>query len=137
MMRSRGERGAVAVEFALLAPLIIILLFAIIEFGLVMAKVVTYVSAAREGARYAAVHCQPNTVGADSCSDDPTLVPNKVADSSVNYAIGPGTPSADVECTVNPGEPVTVSWLQDIPIAVPLLPDMSFSMTVEGTFRCE
>jgi Flp pilus assembly protein TadG len=136
-MRPSDERGAVAVEFALLVPLLVVLLFAIIEFGLVMAKVVTYVSAAREGARYAAVHCQPNTSGADECFEDVTLIPAKVVDSAVGYSIGPGVPAADVDCSVAAGEPVTVGWQQDVPIAVPFVPDLSFSMTVEGTFRCE
>lgn len=134
-MRSTNERGAVAVEFALLAPLLMIMLFAIIEFGLVMAKVVTYVSAAREGSRYAAVHCQPNGVSSDVCTQ--ALIQQKVVDSAVGYDIGPGAPTADRDCEVDPGEAVKVSWLQDIPIAVPFLPDLSFSMTVAGTFRCE
>ena len=55
-MRNRdGERGAVAVEFAYLAPILIMLLFGIVQFGLAMWRVSVVESAAREGARIAAL----------------------------------------------------------------------------------
>jgi Flp pilus assembly protein TadG len=45
------ERGATAVEFALLAPLFIMLLFGIISFGLVFAQQLGLSNGARQGAR--------------------------------------------------------------------------------------
>ena len=44
---------------------------------------------------------------------------------------------ADIDCSISPGQPVTVSWDQQIPVEIPLLPDMTFTMNVAGTFRCE
>jgi hypothetical protein len=58
---------AVAVEFALLVPLLVVILFAIISVGIALFRVVNYTSAAREGARYAAVHCRPE---AAVCTQD-------------------------------------------------------------------
>lgn len=49
------DRGAVAVEFALLLPVLLILLFGIIDFGLALNAQVTLTQAAREGARLAAL----------------------------------------------------------------------------------
>jgi Flp pilus assembly protein TadG len=131
-MRSKQERGAAAVEFALLLPLIVIILFGIIGFGIALFRAVNYVSAAREGARYAAVHCRP-----DALSCTPDLVQARVTQAANGNPIGPGTPAADRDCAVEPGSPVTVAWEQIVPVQVPLLPDLTFTMNVSGTFRCE
>ncbi|MHB8996334.1 MAG: TadE/TadG family type IV pilus assembly protein [Armatimonadota bacterium] len=50
-----GRRGAAAVEFALVLPLLLALLFGIIEFGLVFKDQLAILQAAREGSRIAAV----------------------------------------------------------------------------------
>ncbi|NND02184.1 MAG: hypothetical protein HKN91_05305 [Acidimicrobiia bacterium] len=50
-----SERGANLVEFAVLAPLLLILIFGIIEFGYLFAQLNDVRHAVREGARYAAV----------------------------------------------------------------------------------
>lgn len=51
----RFDRGANLVEFAIVAPLLLILLLGIIEFGLLFAHYNEVRHGAREGARYAAV----------------------------------------------------------------------------------
>lgn len=128
----RDERGAAAVEFAVLLPVLVVILFGITAFGVAFSKVETYVSAAREGARYAAVRCEPD---ATSCNN--ALIANRVQQAAVGYPIGPGIPTANINCTTNPGQPVTVSWLQHITIQIPLLPDLSKDATISGVFRCE
>ncbi|GAB2880769.1 pilus assembly protein [Uliginosibacterium flavum] len=52
-MRYRKETGATAVEFALIAPVFFLLIFAIIEFGLLFWVDLTMQHAVREGARFA------------------------------------------------------------------------------------
>jgi Flp pilus assembly protein TadG len=131
-MRSRDERGAVAVEFAILVPLLVVILFGITAVGIALFRMVNYTSAAREGARYAAVHCRPE---AATCTTD--LIAARVTQAANGNPIGPGSPTADLDCSVAPGEPVTVSWEQTVPIQIPLLPDLSFTRTIAGTFRCE
>jgi uncharacterized membrane protein YoaK (UPF0700 family) len=49
------DRGAVAVEFALLLPLLLLILFGIIDFGRAINAEITLTQAAREGARLAAL----------------------------------------------------------------------------------
>lgn len=50
-----SERGAVAVEFAILAPVLIMLVLGIIEFGRAYNTQITLSNAAREGARVMAI----------------------------------------------------------------------------------
>ena len=131
-MRVRDERGAAAVEFAILLPLLTVMLFAIIAFGIALSQTHAYYSAAREAARYAAVHCRPE---ATACTN--TLIATRVTQSANGNPIGPGSPTANRDCAVAPGQLVTVSWSQAVPVEIPLLPDLSFTTEVSGTFRCE
>jgi Flp pilus assembly protein TadG len=55
--RHRRQRGQSLLEFALVLPLLLIFLFAIIDFGMALRSYVTITNAGREGARYA-VTCQ-------------------------------------------------------------------------------
>lgn len=51
MRRTGEERGAAAVEFALVLPILIFLVFGIIEFGFVFNRWLSVTHAAREGVR--------------------------------------------------------------------------------------
>jgi Flp pilus assembly protein TadG len=51
-MHLKREDGAAAVEFAILLPLLMLILFGIIEFGLVLYNQEVITNASREGARY-------------------------------------------------------------------------------------
>lgn len=51
MTKRRSQRGASAVEFALVLPILIVLLFGIVEFGLLMYNKAVITNASREGAR--------------------------------------------------------------------------------------
>jgi Flp pilus assembly protein TadG len=127
------ERGVAAVEFALLVPLLVVILFSITAFGIALSRFVAYTGAAREGARYAAVHCQPD---ASKCTA--ALIQARVANAAVGNPIAPGPVTVDRDCEVPPpGQVVKVSWLQTIPIEIPLLPDLSKTVTISGSFRCE
>jgi Flp pilus assembly protein TadG len=50
-----GDRGVAAVEFALLLPMLLLLVFGIIDFGRALNAQITLTQAAREGARLASV----------------------------------------------------------------------------------
>jgi len=50
-----SERGQTMVEFALVAPVLLLILFAIIQFGVLYSSYVTLTDATRAGARKAAV----------------------------------------------------------------------------------
>ena len=54
-MRMNDQKGAAVVEFAVILPLLLVILFGIIEFGLIMYNKHIITNASREGARYGIV----------------------------------------------------------------------------------
>ncbi len=67
------RRGTTTVELAMVAPLLIFLLFGIIEFGLMVKDLVGVNQAAREGARCAAVGATPATLTTRIAGAAPTI----------------------------------------------------------------
>jgi Flp pilus assembly protein TadG len=126
--RFRGQRGAVAVEFALILPVLLLIVLGTIEFGRVYSQFQVFNGAAREGARCAAVQSTPFT----DC----------VVQDRIDQAATPYEPDVDATVTVlctdlTVGEPVTVTWPQTFEISIPFWNDMTFTRTIEATFRCE
>jgi len=64
--RARRERGAVAIEAALLTPLLILLFFGIIEFGMLFKDYLAVTSSVRAGARMASAEPRVSSFGADA-----------------------------------------------------------------------
>ncbi|MBI4730363.1 MAG: pilus assembly protein [Acidobacteria bacterium] len=120
------EDGAAAVEFALIVGILIMIVFAILEYGRMYSQYLVLQSAAREGARVAAVR------GTD------LEIEARIVQAASGFQIGPGIPAADHLCTdLTIGQPVTVSWTQDFRVDIPLLPATTKTVTVKGVFRCE
>jgi Flp pilus assembly protein TadG len=65
---ARRKRGVATVEMAIVAPLLIFLLFAIVEFGVLMRDIISVHEAAREGARAAVVGATLSTAKARAVS---------------------------------------------------------------------
>lgn len=57
--RHRHEKGQSMVEFALVLPILLIVLCGILDFGWLYYNQITLNNAAREGARYAVIHYDP------------------------------------------------------------------------------
>ena len=68
--RRRGERGASLVEFALLLPLLLLVLLGITEFGWTVAQQIDVRHKAREGLRQVVVAAPEADVVAKICADD-------------------------------------------------------------------
>ena len=66
--RNRSQRGAVAVEAALITPLFVLLVFGIIEFGLMFKDYLAVVSSVRAGARIASAEPRNVNFAADAAS---------------------------------------------------------------------
>jgi Flp pilus assembly protein TadG len=135
------ESGAAAVEFALVAPLLFMLLFGIFEFGLVWSQKNVYVGAAREGARYAAVNCEGTIAGSCASGGDTWgKVKQRITDAAVGYPVNFSnfavTSSSGAGCT-QPGGTVKVSWTQPMTIDIPFLPVWNLNVPIEAVFRCE
>ncbi len=120
-----NERGAAAVEFALIASVLFLFVFGIIEFGRIFSELEVMTSAAREGARTAAVR------GTDDEIDEAVLA------ASIPYGVD-GDPTANKLCNdTTSGQPVTVTWDQHFEISVGLLPPLDKDIEIRGVFRCE
>jgi hypothetical protein len=83
--RVRGDSGAAAVEFALVLPLLFVLLFGIIEFGFGLFQMQAAQATVREAARTVAV-------GIDSCTSFDTIVGNAARNNGLGVDLDdPGT----------------------------------------------
>jgi Flp pilus assembly protein TadG len=67
----RSEKGAAAVEFALVMPLLLLLVFGIIEFGFVFNRYISVTHAAREGVRELALGVPVAQATADAANSSP------------------------------------------------------------------
>ena len=92
---SSRERGGALVEFAMVLPLALILLFGIIQFGIVMFEYHATDYAAKYAARYASVH------GALCASDGTTGCPLTAA--ALSKAVRNAVPGLSPKATISPG----------------------------------
>jgi len=131
------DSGAAAVEFALVSLLLVTLLIGIMQFGYIFYQYVEITSAAREGARWAAVRDEGSGV--------------TVRDRVRMAAPGVTPPLTDAQITVSPesptdadvGNPVTVTVTHDVPFFAPLMQtilgtsDASITLHSTATMRVE
>jgi Flp pilus assembly protein TadG len=122
-MRNRSEQGAVAIEFALLAPVLIVLLLGIMEFGRAYNTQVTLTNAAREGVRAMAIN-NSQSIARTAAKNAAVLLSPRLADSNITFS--------SASCVVGSQITVTVSYnLSTMTgIAGP------FAMTGRGTMLC-
>jgi Flp pilus assembly pilin Flp len=88
-----GERGASAVEFAIIASLLLLILFGTVTFGIVFNRYQGLQSAAREGARLGALSQTTRTIILDRVRESVSIING----SSIN-ATCPGTLSVEQGC---------------------------------------
>lgn len=118
----RSERGAIAVEFALVLPLLLMIIFAIIELGHAYNVQISVTHASREAARTMAVE----QVWADAVTaarlSSPTLDPASLS----------LTPSA---VTCSPGATVEVTARYPLPGLTGLMP-AGITVTGKAAMQC-
>src|SRR5687767_3574299 len=103
----RHERGQAVVEFALIVPLLALLTMGVVDFGRIFYSYETLANAAREGARYCALH-PGNASGTQSRV-------NGEVDGTVASVTATG-------CTNQPrGQPVTVTVTAPFAPVTPLI----------------
>jgi Flp pilus assembly protein TadG len=66
--RNKNEHGQAMVEFAVILPVLLLILFAILQFGVVFNNYIQVTAAAREGARKAAVSRSLGTSAAETAA---------------------------------------------------------------------
>jgi len=103
----RGERGQAVAEFALIVPIFLLLVFAIVDFGMGFHAWITVTNAAREGARLGAV------------GGTQTEVEDQVYDTSASLDADQMTVLV-TNAEGDPGEAVTVDVSYDYELITPL-----------------
>lgn len=137
-MSKLTERGAVAVEFAILAPVLILLLLGIMEFGRAYNVQITLSNAAREGVRVMAIN---NSATAAAITTAKTATKNAASSLSpglkdekivFKYQTTPATTPVPTACAANVQVTVTVDYTLSTMtgIAGP------FAMKGVGTMQC-
>ena len=129
------DQGASAVEFALILPLLVLLLFGILQFGQVFARLQGMEAAAREGARLASIGrtVSYSDVQAAARGTNPPFIAAGDIQVLVNGGTGGGwCSSTDDFVTVQVSvDPIAYA------LTVPLFGDIVTDYTSTGTFRCE
>lgn len=116
-----NETGAALVEFAIVVPLLLLLVFGIIEFGRAYNTQNTLTHAAREGAREYAI------------SQDPLAGEAAAKDAATSLR------SADITVTLSacdPGQPASVTLEYPFQMQIAFFPVSNFTMQSEGVMRC-
>jgi hypothetical protein len=121
----KNERGAEAIEFAVALPVLLLLVFGIIEFGWIFHGYITLTGAAREGARVAVV----------MESDDDGEIENAVKNHARIFH------EENLEITIEPAgydeeRKIIVTGDLDLLISFPPFPN-SVSMKASATMRQE
>jgi Flp pilus assembly protein TadG len=129
--RTHEERGAAAVEMALILPVLILLVFGIIQFSLAYNRQQGLHAAAREGARIASLSATTSTEISDRVTDS---LDGITFQSTPDIDIVPGLTQP---CEGRSGQTVVVTVTADNTIDIPLFGGPTVTLTGRGEFRCE
>ncbi len=132
--REYNERGAVLLEFAFVAPILILLVVGIVQFGLIINQQQGLHAAAREGARAASI---PDTDLSEIESAVGSAL-NGVPASSVTIEVTPTNGNVAFQpCDGREGDQVTVSVTSNHILDIPFFAGTTIDIAGEGVFRCE
>jgi len=133
LLRKRDQRGAAAVEMAIVLPVLVLLVFGIIQWSIYFNRLQGLQAAAREGARVAAL---PQSTQSD--------VKAKVTDALDGVLPSGATPTISVSpSSSNPcdlqaaGTSVTVTVKVSTDLNIPLWGNQTVTQTGKGVFKCE
>lgn len=115
------ERGAVAVEFALVAPILLLIVVAIVEFAFYFNLQISVTQAAREAARTMAITDDSGKARAAAVAGAPSI------------SLAPGNVSLSGICS--PGSTVTATVTFSSPSLTGLFTP-TLNVTGEGAMRC-
>ena len=117
-----NQRGAVAVEFAIILPVLVMLVFAIIQFGRGYNAQIELTGAVREGARALALGQAPADAGQAMVDASPGLSPEP-------------TVTGFTECP-NADDRATLVATYALDYDIPLVASGTWNVSVTGVMRC-
>jgi Flp pilus assembly protein TadG len=132
--RISREDGVAAVEFAIILPVLALILFGVLEFGRAWSQYQLYQGAAREGARCAAV---ASTSDCDIQTEIDQAAAPYVPQSNAAVQLLGGGARPDGCADTDQGEDVQVSWQQPLELNIPFWNNVTVTSTIKAVFRCE
>ncbi|NQV05335.1 pilus assembly protein [bacterium] len=120
-MSTSREEGAALVEFALILPIFIIVVFGIIGFGRAYQTKIAVTHAAREGVRELAVSRDTGLAATVAVGAADTLDPGSVAVST---------------SSCEPGSPASVTVSYPMTVSIPLLGSHTLMVESTAVMRC-
>jgi Flp pilus assembly protein TadG len=136
MGRRKKDRGSVAVEFALVVPVLLLIVFGLIDFGRALNAQISLTGAAREGARLAALGYPDAAVEARVAAAAPSL---SGVTATIVASCPPGAgPAADAQVDVS----YSFSFITPIGAVIGYLGGGSafggpIVLTAQGVMPCE
>lgn len=121
----RGQRGSISVEFGIIAPLLILILCGIIDFGNLYLNWNIVNEAARTGARMEATAASSTALTQDALQ---TQIQNLYNNKRLMLTMNPNPPS--------PASPLTVTVTEPVTIVTPLISVFFPSNPVTLTGKC-
>ncbi len=121
----KSERGQSMVEFALVLPILLLLLCGIIDFAWIFAQKIEINNSCREAARYTAIHYN------DSLADDDAAIAQTVFEDASPLLVSP-----TVTISVSGGDRLTVSVKADAPVLTGFTSTIIGKSTVELETSC-
>jgi len=124
----KSEKGASAVEFAIILPILVMLIFGIFQFAIAFNNYITITHAAREGARRAAV---------DLFNPD---LKDYIKDMAIPLVLTDDDIVIGVESDEDPpliGDPVWVEITYNFGISIPLVGSWEVPLRNKATMRLE
>ncbi len=116
-----GDRGAALVETALVLPILILLIFGIVEFGRAYNAQITLTHSAREGVRELAITQDVGQATTTAKNAATSLDPAQISVTTTSC---------------NTGQPVTLTVSYPFTYDIPLFGSNTINMTGSGVMRC-
>lgn len=107
--RTHDDRGAAAVEFALIIPVLLLLVFGIMEFARLYNEQIELTSAARAGVRSMAIGNNQGAAAAAAIDAAPSLSP-ALSTGQVSFAPGACTSGGTMKVTISYSSTMLTGW---------------------------
>lgn len=130
-IRPRDDSGATAVEFALVLPIFVVLVFGIISFGFLYTNWTALEGGAREGARYMAIHSYSDPAAATEAANRA-----RAAATLPCTAPGPCTAVPDPPRCTAAASDITYRMSAPVELNIPFVTSQTFNLTAEAVMRC-
>ncbi|HZJ06954.1 MAG TPA: TadE family protein [Nocardioidaceae bacterium] len=155
--RSSDQRGVAAVEFAIVIPVLLSLVFGVISFGFVLSQKAGIANGVRSGARYGSVNLYANshtcgnviaetresarTVGISSGTEVGVTV-KRGTTTICSAAVGAATPSGGLPPCTNASPPSGAETLYveasfPAQVSIPMMSFDPIDLTSVGAYQCE